>query len=50
VALGRVLALVGLWVGFWAEGTYLAFDGTFVNDGFARFCKVLILFGAAAAS
>jgi NADH-quinone oxidoreductase subunit N len=44
-----LLALVGLWVGFWAEGTYLAFDGSFVNDGFARFCKVLILFGASAA-
>ena len=41
-------ALVGLWVGFQPEGTRTAFDGTFVNDGFARFAKVMILFGAAA--
>jgi NADH-quinone oxidoreductase subunit N len=43
-----VLVAVGLWVGFQPEGTRLAFDGSFVSDGFARFCKVLILFGAAA--
>ena len=39
---------VGLWIGFQPEGTRLAFDGSFVSDGFARFAKVLILFGAAA--
>lgn len=44
-----VLVLVGLWVGFQPEGTRAAFDGSFVSDGFARFSKVLILFGAAAA-
>jgi len=44
-----VLALVGLWVGFLPEGTRTAFDGSFVDDGFARFAKVLILFSAAAA-
>jgi NADH-quinone oxidoreductase subunit N len=43
------LALVGLWVGFGPGGTRLAFGGSFVDDGFARFAKVLILFGAAAA-
>jgi NADH-quinone oxidoreductase subunit N len=43
-----VLVLVGLWVGFAPEGTRLAFLGSFVDDGFARFAKVLILFGAAA--
>lgn len=43
-----VLIVVGLWVGFQPEGAVSAFDGTFVNDGFARFAKVLILFGAAA--
>ncbi len=43
-----VLALVGLWVGFQPAGTRSAFDGSFVNDGFARFSKVMILFGAAA--
>src|SRR5690348_6328220 len=44
-----VLAVVGLWVGFQPEGTRTAFDGSFVNDGFARFSKVMVLFGAAAA-
>lgn len=44
-----LLVLVGLWVGFQPEGTRTAFDGSFVSDGFARFAKVLILFGAAAA-
>ncbi|MFO1143469.1 MAG: NADH-quinone oxidoreductase subunit NuoN [Amaricoccus sp.] len=43
-----VLVAVGLWVGFQPAGTRTAFDGTFVNDGFARFSKVMILFGAAA--
>ena len=42
-------SLVGLWIGFQPEGTRTAFDGSFVNDGFARFAKVMILFGAAAA-
>jgi NADH-quinone oxidoreductase subunit N len=43
-----LLVLVGLWVGFQPEGSRTAFDGSFVSDGFARFSKVLILFGAAA--
>ncbi len=42
------LTLAGLWVGFQPEGTRLAFDASFVSDGFARFAKVLLLFGAAA--
>jgi NADH-quinone oxidoreductase subunit N len=44
-----LLVLVGLWVGFQPEGARAAFDGSFVSDGFARFSKVMILFGAAAA-
>jgi len=44
-----VLVAVGLYVGFLPEGTRTAFDGSFVSDGFARFAKVVILFGAAAA-
>ena len=44
----RCWSLVGLWVGFQPEGARTAFDGSFVSDGFARFAKVLILFGAAA--
>jgi NADH-quinone oxidoreductase subunit N len=43
-----VLAVVGLWVAAGAAGTRFAFHGSFVDDGFARFAKVLILFGAAA--
>jgi NADH-quinone oxidoreductase subunit N len=44
-----LLVAVGLFVGFQPEGTRTAFGGSFVNDGFARFAKVMILFGAAAA-
>jgi NADH-quinone oxidoreductase subunit N len=44
-----LLVAAGLFVGFQPEGTRQAFEGSFVNDGFARFSKVLILFGAAAA-
>ena len=44
-----VLVAVGLYVGFLPEGTRTAFDGSFISDGFARFAKVMILFGAAAA-
>ncbi len=44
-----LLVLLGFWVGFQPEGTNAAFGGTFVSDGFARFAKVMILFGAAAA-
>ncbi|MEM8569404.1 MAG: NADH-quinone oxidoreductase subunit NuoN [Pseudomonadota bacterium] len=43
-----VLVLMGAFVGLSAGGTYTAFNDSFVNDGFARFSKVLILFGAAA--
>jgi NADH-quinone oxidoreductase subunit N len=42
-----VLAGLGLWIGVQPEGTRTAFDGAFVNDGFARFSKVIILFSAA---
>lgn len=43
-----VLVLLGLYVGFQPEGTRTAFAGSFIDDGFARFSKVLILFGGAA--
>ncbi len=42
-----VLAGLGVWIGVQPEGTRTAFDGAFVNDGFARFAKVIILFSAA---
>ena len=43
-----LLALVGFFIGFTGEGTEVAFDGMFINDGFARFAKVVILLAAAA--
>ncbi len=43
-----LLVALGLFIGFQPEGTETAFDGSFVNDGFARFVKVMVLFGAAA--
>ena len=42
-----VLAILGFWIGYQPEGTGEAFGGMFVNDGFARFAKVVMLFGAA---
>lgn len=44
-----MLVLAGLFVGFQPEGARTAFDDSFISDGFARFAKVVILFGAAAA-
>jgi NADH-quinone oxidoreductase subunit N len=43
-----VLAVAGLWIAAGGGGTRVAFFDSFVDDGFARFAKVLILFGAAA--
>ncbi len=43
-----LLVVVGLWVGFQSGEAQYAFHGSFVSDGFARFSKVLILFGSAA--
>ena len=43
-----VLALLGLWIGFGGNGeTETAFNGAFINDGFARFAKVVILLSGA---
>ncbi|MXU65612.1 NADH-quinone oxidoreductase subunit NuoN [Oceanomicrobium pacificus] len=42
-----LLILVGFWIGFSGEGTQTAFGESFVNDGFARFSKVMILWGSA---
>ncbi len=41
------MVLIGFWIGVTPEGTRLAFDGSFVSDGFARFSKVMILWGGA---
>jgi NADH-quinone oxidoreductase subunit N len=43
-----LLALMGIYIGLTGEGTQVAFDGMFINDGFARFAKVVILLSAAA--
>jgi NADH-quinone oxidoreductase subunit N len=44
-----ILVLAGLWIGFQPGGERAtAFDGSFVSDGFGRFAKVVVLFGAAA--
>ncbi|MEM8872270.1 MAG: NADH-quinone oxidoreductase subunit NuoN [Pseudomonadota bacterium] len=43
-----VMAVLGAWIGLTPAGTRTAFDGSFVNDGFARFSKVLLLWGGAA--
>ena len=39
---------LGFYVATGTSTTLRAFDGTFVNDAFARFSKVTILFSAAA--
>ena len=43
-----VLAAIGLYIGFNGEGSNAAFNGMFVDDGFSRFAKVVILLSAAA--
>lgn len=42
-----VMAGLGLWIGLEPEGTATSFGGAFVNDGFARFSKVIVLFSGA---
>ncbi len=42
-----MLAGLGTWIGLEPEGTKTAFNDAFINDGFARFSKVMILFSAA---
>ena len=42
-----VLLGLGMWIGFAPAGERTAFEGAFVDDGFARFCKVVILWGGA---
>ena len=42
-----VMALLAGWIGFTGSGTTEAFGGLLVDDGFARFAKVMILVSAA---
>lgn len=43
-----VMLALAIWIGLTGEGTNIAFDGMFMDDGFARFSKVVILISAAA--
>ena len=43
-----VMAALALFIGGSGEGTRVAFDGMFIEDGFARFAKVTILLSASA--
>ncbi|MBM1632392.1 NADH-quinone oxidoreductase subunit NuoN [Sulfitobacter mediterraneus] len=43
-----VFVALAAWIGLTGEGTRVAFDGMFIEDGFARFAKVTILLSAAA--
>lgn len=42
-----LMAGLGAWIGLSGDTTHTAFNGAFINDGFARFSKVIILFSAA---
>ncbi|MCK0148748.1 NADH-quinone oxidoreductase subunit NuoN [Marivita sp. S6314] len=43
-----LLLALAVWIGLNGSGTNVAFNGMFVDDGFARFAKVVILVSAAA--
>ncbi len=47
-ATAAVFVALAAWIGMTGEGTRVAFNGMFVEDGFARFAKVTILLSAAA--
>ena len=47
VTSGLFLA-IAVWIGLNGAGTNIAFNGMFVDDGFARFAKIVILVSAAA--
>ena len=42
-----LMAGLGAWIGLSGDTTQTAFNEAFINDGFARFAKVMILFSAA---
>lgn len=43
-----IFVALAAWIGLTGEGTRVAFNGMFIEDGFARFAKVTILLSAAA--
>ncbi|MDB9857516.1 NADH-quinone oxidoreductase subunit NuoN [Amylibacter sp.] len=46
-ATAGVMIALGLWIAFSPMANRTAFNGTFVDDGFARFAKVLMLWASA---
>ncbi len=47
-ATAGVMVILGLMMAFAPAGTTSAFNGSFINDEFARYTKVVMLFGSAA--
>ncbi|MEO1640738.1 MAG: proton-conducting transporter membrane subunit, partial [Pseudomonadota bacterium] len=47
-ATSGLFVAVAVWIGINGSGTNVAFGGMFVDDGFARFSKIVILLSAAA--
>ena len=47
-ATSGLFVLLAVWIAVNGQGTNIAFGGMFVDDGFARFAKVVILLSAAA--
>ncbi|CUH80323.1 NADH-quinone oxidoreductase subunit NuoN [Tropicibacter naphthalenivorans] len=47
-ATSALFLLIAFWVGTTGEGASVAFNGMFIEDGFSRFAKVVILTSAAA--
>jgi NADH-quinone oxidoreductase subunit N len=45
---GGLFVVIAGWIGYNGEGVNVAFDGAYVDDGFGRFAKVVILLSAAA--
>ena len=47
-ATSGIMAALGIWIAFAPIANSTAFDGSFTNDGFARYTKVVMLFGSSA--
>ncbi|HBQ36274.1 MAG TPA: NADH-quinone oxidoreductase subunit N, partial [Rhodobacteraceae bacterium] len=47
-ATSAVMVAIAIWISTSAPGAYTAFNGAFVDDSFARFCKIIILLSTAA--
>lgn len=43
-----VFAVLAFWIGVTGPGTHTAFGGMYIDDGFSRFAKVVVLLSAAA--